>query len=74
MTRDTILGCARLASVKVEEIHKVLDGALAGADAKAALDRQVRFEREALSSKRPNISQRTWRICSTVKDILGIVK
>ncbi|CAN0209777.1 unnamed protein product, partial [Laminaria digitata] len=41
VTRETILRCARLASVKVEEIHKVLEKALAGADAKAALDRQV---------------------------------
>lgn len=41
MTSEAILRCARLAAVKVEEIHKVLDGALANADAKAALERQV---------------------------------
>lgn len=42
MNRETILGCAQLAAVKVGEIHGVLDQALAGADAKAALDRQVK--------------------------------
>lgn len=42
MNRETILSCAQLAAVKVEEIHGVLDKALAGADAKAALDRQVK--------------------------------
>ncbi|CAM9786358.1 unnamed protein product [Pylaiella littoralis] len=57
MTRETILGCARLAAVKVEEIHHVLDDALAGADAKAALDRQNRLRgtksSEATAGPRP---------------------
>lgn len=43
IARDTILACARLAAVKVEEIHKVLDNALAGADKQATLDRQVKL-------------------------------
>lgn len=41
VTRGTIQSCAWLAATKVEEIHKLLDGALAGADAKATSERQV---------------------------------
>lgn len=41
ISRETVQSCAWLAASKVEEIHKLLDGALAGADAKAASERQV---------------------------------
>lgn len=51
MTRETILGCARLAAVKVEEIHNVLEKALEGADAKAALERQVCEPRQQLHNQ-----------------------
>eukprot|EP00752_Nemacystus_decipiens_P009980 g8900.t1 len=43
MSRETVLGCARLAASKVKEMHAVLDKALAAADAKAALERQSRL-------------------------------
>ena len=67
MTRETILRCARLASVKADEIHSVLEKALAGADAQAALARQVRCMCVSLVSfsiayrrKRHTVVRGTW--------------